>query len=386
MNNIRQSAWFKKINDPFGKFIVGASFALMLSLVWSIGMLVVTKNCPEHGWRWIRHHMTYGAVHHIFFPVACGLLLASVRIEVLRSTGKTLWAVLVALLALCTLVTVDDARGRDQAYEANPACKWLSIEAPLRSIEEARRTQLSPDPRRFDGLQKGLDELQRSSWYAEQVTIWRASSSDDEGMPSISRAGVTPTPKDLLLENLSGRSPADANFVGKAAILLTWFFLCFVAFFAWYTIAASFQPTFDNELRFQLGCVLVLLTTWIPARVYANWYQDWWHAGANIDNSTAVVASVVAVVILGYLVAVGLLKNRVSFETAVYVGGLVVSVTGFLLTKYSGWLERVERSIDNSRPSLLILEVFIVLLFAVSLVRLALVKPQGNLRRGAKGR
>ena len=337
-----------RLRVPLTRFLIGFLGTLLVSLTWSVPLLALTWGCDvaggDHGWRWLRHHMTYGLMHHIVFPFAVGLLFSIMRRELWKEASSILKLVLVALLALIAWVTWDDARkGRDQPYEMADTCSWLESEMELRAYP-CPRPCIEPEPGKPKPPEVCLEP-------------------GEEWVPTAAHRAFN--------EGRSGRSIGEANIVGKTAVIQTWLFLSFCALLLWYAVAESVYGYSSNSMRVRLGVVLALMTPWIPARVYASWYQTAYLCEAP-DHKTAILAGIFVAAIFLYLIYTAWVNSNIKFERVVYFVGVIITLTGFLLTQFPNWLEVLGRFGENMTVPLAALFVFVVAFLGTAATWLAL--------------
>jgi len=334
---------------PFGKFLLGFWGMLILSLLWSIPLYILggaDGSCRLYTINWLKNHLTYGLTHHLFFPVAVGLFLASVRLDIIRKTGLVSRFCLVILLVLGTLVTIEDSTGdrRYQPYELPDACQWLCAETRL-------RTESHPDTIQFDKI---------------------ASCFSPSRVKQVSPTGsAVKYFNSMRMRSTLAEISVSTNWIAKTAILLTWLLILMGAALLWYSGVTALAGQMDDVMRLRLSAVLLFLSPWVPARIYVNWYQHE-YVGLKSSQITPLVAAVIILGIFSFLLFMAVLKSRVKREAVVDILGIMVPVCGFLLVKYAPLLGEINKAL-NAISLLLIITVCFALGFLLVIAgRLAL--------------
>jgi hypothetical protein len=319
----------------FGKFLLGFGVTLCFSLLWSVPLFLLggsDATCRDQSINWLKNHLTYGITHHLFFPVAIGLLFATVQLKILRESGLIAKVSLAILLVLVTLVTIEDSTGanrRFQPYELTDACQWLCAEARLRA--EAQ-------PRLRAGAQSSM---------VAKVALTRISDCFSPRRHSAVHAGDAIDYFNFSrIRSTFSDIATNTNWIAKTAILLTWLLLLLGASLLWYVGAVAQAGQMDDETRFRLSAVLLFLAPWVPARVYVNWYQ---HAylGLEAKQNTPLAAGIVILGIFAFLLYMAVRKSRATREAVLDILGVVVPICGFLLAKYTSFLGQINTALND---------------------------------------
>lgn len=311
----------------FGKFLMGFGGMLCFSLLWSVPLLFLggsDETCREQSFNWLKNHLTYGITHHLFFPVAVGLFFATVQLRVIRESGLVAKASLAILLVLGTLVTIEDSTGanrRFQPYELPNACQWLCAETRLRVEAQSGMATKTP-------ISKIADCFGPSG---------RSINPTGNAIDYFNSNRIRSTLSDIA---------TNTNWIAKAAILLTWLLILLGASLLWYVGAVAQAGQMDDEVRFRLSAVLLFLSPWVPARVYANWYQHE-YLGLDDTQTTPLAAGIIILGIFAFLLYMAVRKSRATREAVLDVLGIVVPVCGFLMGKYPLLLDKIHNALTH---------------------------------------
>jgi len=300
--------------DPIGRFFLGTAIAFSLAAIWPIVFFVACWKCRENSRRWMRHELTYGLIHHAVFPFAVGLFAARFEWAVCMpdTNHGRFFAIgfLILLFVLMLFISFEDlTHGHLISYElADPCAEFAKRDKLEELANNVRMLQAGPEREAAERDAKQSE----TAYIAERKKI-----------------GV----RDTLRKS---------NCVTVVNAFLTIAFQLFCAVVLWYSIMLVVRnPPNLNAHAAKTVLVLVFLSTWIPARIYVNYYQREFDF-VPVDDRAAIFASVIAVLVFSVFVAAGFGNQPIP-----PIAGIVVGAVAFFLKQSPKTLKRIRTEIDG---------------------------------------
>ena len=159
------------------KKVLAAAF--LVSAMWPIAMVIETgllNDCADQGARWIRHHLTFGFIHHTAFPVAAAALLSIVE---WRSITKGSRIVLALICVVVVGLMVEDFRSiPTKPYMLQEPCEALTVENELRELDDRQieiesRIEVEVAAAELDSRIDGTSELADENGRNKRLTELR---------------------------------------------------------------------------------------------------------------------------------------------------------------------------------------------------------------------
>jgi hypothetical protein len=302
--------------SPFRRFLIGFGATLVAALFWSMAVLIECAHCSKIGWSSIKHQMTFGVVHHVFFPAAIGLFTASISQRVLLAVDRRWLALLLVLELFVPWIYIQVTfPGHLQPYEMQDPCIAVQRQQELRDMAARSDPKLEPE---------------RNRYFADFATTWR-----------------------------------HVNAAGVISSLLTCLLLSILALFIWYCIIGRRELYNDGAVRTQFGATLLLLVTWIPARMYADWYiarqESFWPPatpeGPPVSlppqANVVLIGGIFAIMVFVFLLVLAMIK-KLPRDIVMAILGLVATCLSFFLAQSTAWWPAVNREVDNLPISALV--------------------------------
>jgi len=329
-------AWFCT-KPPFFRFTLGFLVTIVLSMLWPLTLYIVCRRCDNQVAVFrslLANEQTYTTAHHIFFAPAVGLFLASLSGELfaaLRRRGKIL---LVLLLGCATWLSFEDIfYGPAGSHQLRNECEFITKEAALRARAQLQARANQPDPT----LEKDITAF----------------------LDSKTTRGI----RDSL-----GR----INENGIASGILTWLFVMFIAVFVWYSTMYVAGRRFLAQRHFELVMVLVLMTPWLPLRIYTDWYVSGWHT-VDTKDSPVTFGLITALLLVMFFLATAIL-TYIREDRRTMVGcilGAIISFVGLLFSVLPKFSPLLNRYLNQLTVAQMVVAVFLSVLLTFATANFA---------------
>lgn len=322
------------LSSPRGCFVAFASLSLLLSLSWPITLFFVGRPCRHLIWQWTKHELTYVVVHHVFFPIAVGLFAA--YFDHVACLGRApsipilLWIVMAVLMVIISIHEL--ATGSLLPYEMRHPCIWLRQNEVLSEVRQKKEMaeREYQDATSRNASQLALDQLRvkerdASTAYLRRQTRYR---------------------KWLRKQSVS-QTLASCNAIIWVNFALTILYQLFCATVVWYAAVLAVNKNLNASNGSILVTISLLLSLWIPARAYANYFERNVGEAEVNDNSVAFAASIsilMFVALFTVTVMAQVPDKAVDFAKA--VGGILAASIVFVLKTFPELFSKVKGVID----------------------------------------
>jgi hypothetical protein len=287
--------------------MLGFALVFGVSLSWPCAVALECHNCINEAWHCIKHQLTWGVCHHVFFSSGFGLFAATVSRSVIQNAGKRGLIALIVFGVLGTGIVIQDIFAAHLLpYEMSDSCSRFEKQRVLRELAKTA----GPDDSQL---------VEKSAQYLEESAI-----------PTLSLAWKR------------------CNTVALISGLLTWGLTMLCTTYVWYCVFGWRELLDDGRKRVQMAAVLLLLATWVPLREYANWFiahEDRFLPAAP-GSSNAIIGAVFALLTFVFLLIIAMIK-QLPKDIVVTIGGAVIATISFLLMKFPSWLSSISDALEK---------------------------------------